>query len=79
MEPVKLTKEVFKKIDVAEAGNGWYAFSNEGFDFNIDSGELSFDADCDEPKVINKKPIYYLHELQNAYYFLTGREMEYKL
>lgn len=68
---IPLTRDLFKSIDAADAGGGWFAFSTEGFDYSfIHQGCMQ------AGNRLHDYPIIYLHQLQNFYYFITGKELE---
>jgi hypothetical protein len=68
-EPIPLTEELFNKINVPDiesdfGGSGSFNYS--------DNGKLYLN-DCDGGKI--GKPIEFVHQLQNVFYFLQGEEL----
>lgn len=70
--PVPLTPEILKKCELQECQN----FANDWTYIKEDEGEHYLV--CDFVKV-SSRPIKYLHQLQNLYFSLTGRELEINL
>ena len=86
IEPIPITEELLLKIGFkkdANANNHYrYVIDNCMFEIRLwDSGTLikldNYCEDCVRKVHLPKTPN--LHQLQNAYYLLTGKELEIKL
>lgn len=73
-EGIQLTPDIFKLMDVADAGSGWYSWTLEDFDFSFDHQGCMNDGNR-----LHDYPIIYLHQLQNFFYAKTGKELEINL
>lgn len=74
IKPIELTEEILLKcgfVKDIETSYRWYL--DEYFTYDLDDGGFKFEGIWIEPL------IKYLHQLQNLYFCLTGKELEIKL
>lgn len=74
LKPIELTEEILLKCGFVRDGNtGYYTCEKVGFTINL-SGTIGYRA-C----IWSNKHINHLHQLQNLYFALTGKELEIEL
>lgn len=71
---IPLTEEVLLKCGFEK----YDTYSNNGIELNFENNEY-FLYDSGETRNISDNPVKYLHQLQNLYFALTGKELEVKL
>lgn len=86
IEPIPLTQEFFEKNGfIEQARCNEYGTYMRSTDLHTDvyemkkSGGWIVHISDDQYRVVFTKCIKYVHELQNAYYLSTGKELEIKL
>lgn len=82
MQPIELTKEFFKKNGFIKQEDWEEVLFYRSEDMRIEVYEnyLGWVVNIDDEQctTVFSKNIKYVHELQNAYYISTGKEMEIK-
>ncbi len=73
-KPLELTPKWLKKFGFIQNNNAWSKNGLSLFDYNFSQGELNLilnASSCPAPDV------KYVHQLQNLYFALTGKELEF--
>jgi len=90
IEPFPLTEEILLKCGFVEGDNKWfnemyYTDCKEATElfvisFNLVSNRLAiYEIDMEDTCIFTGKKVYYLHQLQNLFYALTGEELTVEL
>lgn len=72
---IPLSSGIFKRMDVADAGGGWFIFGNENLVFSFEHQGFVDAARCR----LHDYPMLFIHQFQNWYYTKTGKELEISL
>lgn len=86
LSPIPLTPEWLERFGFSEKNKYWSYPCGDGFyiaytpsgEFWIAIERSDGDDDCGEDEYARKLPIKYVHQLQNLYHSLTGKELEIK-
>ena len=83
MQPIELTQEFFKKNGFIKQ-HDWEEvmyYHNEDMRMQVFENYLGWVVNIDDEKytMVFSNNLKYVHELQNAYYVSTGKELEIKL
>ena len=80
IKPIPLTKQLLLKCGFKHVHTGWFeinSFGSEFMHFNVcASGAVSVDNGGDSEIVI--ADLKFIHQLQNLYFAITGKELELK-
>ena len=83
MQPIELTKEFFEKNGFIKQNDWEEVLYYRSEDMRIEAYEnyLGWVVNIDDEKftMVFSNNLKYVHELQNAYYVSTGKELEIKL
>lgn len=74
INPIPLTEEWLMKFGFEEYCGGWE--NNIRLEYVPEMSCYQFDTDGG--RIIQTRPIIYIHQLQNLYFALTGKELEIK-
>lgn len=77
MAPIPLTEEWLRNFGFLADGDG--IFDKDGFTFIVDWQSVSLNSTYDYTGIqLDENEIKYVHQLQNLYFALTGKELELK-
>lgn len=76
-EPIPLTEEIFLKCGFKKDTKGVLVLNKNIYSLILWGGEVSIYLKIDES--VLSIEIHYLHQLQNLYFALTGKELEVNL
>jgi len=75
MKPIPLTEEWLGKVGIYNKYKKEFGISFDRYDLFIDLSNRIF-LRYDDNQIIQLKSIKYVHELQNIYFALAGKELE---